>query len=226
MNSRKNGAAAAGETPAVSLLGIGMGYGAGARPENYILADINLSIMAGEFFVLVGPSGSGKSTLLKLVAGTAFANEGQVLFEGAPVRGPGRKRAMVFQSVDGPLFDWLTVGENIAFGLKIAGMPAAERNDIVARHVELVGLRGHESKFPHQLSGGMKQRVQIARTLAVGPDVVLMDEPFAALDALTRRVLQREIARIWRETGKSFIYVTHDIREALLLGQRVGVMSV
>ena len=216
----------AGSTPAVTLAGIGMGYGHAARPENYILADIDLTVGAGEFFVLVGPSGSGKSTLLKLVAGTAFPNEGKVLFEGAPVRAPGRERAMVFQSVDGPLFDWLTVADNIAFGLDIAGVGAAQRAETVARYVGLVGLRGHERKYPHQLSGGMKQRVQIARTLAVEPDVILMDEPFAALDALTRRVLQREIARIWSETGKTFIYVTHDIREALLLGQRVGVMSV
>lgn len=216
----------AGATPAVTVSGVAMGYGRETRPENYILANIDLAVGAGEFFVLVGPSGSGKSTLLKLVAGTAFPNEGKVLFAGEPVRGPGRKRAMVFQSVDGPLFDWLTVNENIAFGLEIAGMPAAMRREIVDRHIALVGLRGHETKYPHQLSGGMKQRVQIARTLAVEPDVVLMDEPFAALDALTRRVLQREIARIWSETGKTFIYVTHDIREALLLGQRIGVMSV
>jgi NitT/TauT family transport system ATP-binding protein len=210
----------------VRLDGVGMGYGHAPRPENYILADLDLTIGAGEFFVLVGPSGSGKSTLLKLIAGTAFPNEGRVSFEGAPVTGPGRKRAMVFQSVDGPLFDWLTVAENIGFGLRIAGVAREIRDATVARHVELVGLRGHEAKFPHQLSGGMKQRVQIARTLAVEPDVVLMDEPFAALDALTRRVLQREIARIWSETGKTFVYVTHDIREALLLGQRIGVMSV
>jgi NitT/TauT family transport system ATP-binding protein len=226
MNDKSIETMTAGTNPAVSMSGVGMGYGQGARPENYILAGIDLAVASGEFFVLVGPSGSGKSTLLKLIAGTAFPNEGRVLFEGAPVRGPGRKRAMVFQSVDGPLFDWLTVNDNIGFGLEIAGMPAARRKETVARYVALVGLRGHEKKYPHQLSGGMKQRVQIARTLAVEPDVVLMDEPFAALDALTRRVLQREIARIWSETRKTVIYVTHDIREALLLGQRVGVMSV
>lgn len=208
------------------LANVGMAYDARSAPANYILADINLTIEDGEFFVLVGPSGSGKSTLLKLIAGTATANEGQLLFKGAPITHPGRQRAMVFQSVDGPLFDWLTVSQNIGFGLEIARMPTAERKAVIAHHVELVGLTGHEHKFPHELSGGMKQRVQIARTLAVEPDVVLMDEPFAALDALTRRVLQREIARIWRETGKTFVYVTHDIREALLLGQRIGVMSV
>ena len=211
---------------AVSLQAVGMGYGSPIPPDRYILAGIDLEIAAGEFFVLVGPSGSGKSTLLKLIAGTAFPNEGKVLFRQAPITGPGRERGMVFQSVEGPLFDWLTVAENIGFGLRLAGMPRAERKAKVAHYTQLVGLTGHEKKFPHELSGGMKQRVQIARTLAVEPEVVLMDEPFAALDALTRRVLQREIGRIWRETRKTVIYVTHDIREALLLGERVGVMSV
>jgi NitT/TauT family transport system ATP-binding protein len=211
---------------AVRLEHVGMGYGRAPKPESYILADIELAVGIGEFFVLVGPSGSGKSTLLKLIAGTHFPNEGRIIFEGKPVAGPGRKRAMVFQSVDGPLFDWLTVAENVGFGLRIAKVPRERLAATVDHYVRLVGLAGHEAKFPHELSGGMKQRVQIARTLAVEPDVVLMDEPFAALDALTRRVLQREIARIWSETGKTFVYVTHDIREALLLGQRVGVMSV
>ena len=221
---------AAGQLPArtiaVSLQAVGMGYGPHIPPDRYILAGIDLEIAAGEFFVLVGPSGSGKSTLLKLIAGTAVPNEGRVLFHKAPIIRPGRERGMVFQSVEGPLFDWLTVAENIGFGLRLAGMPRDERNAKVAHYTRMVGLAGHEKKFPHELSGGMKQRVQIARTLAVEPEVVLMDEPFAALDALTRRVLQREIGRIWRETRKTVIYVTHDIREALLLGERVGVMSV
>ena len=132
---------------------------------------------------------------------------------------------MVFQSVDGPLFEWLTVADNVAFGPRMAGDSRVKQREIAARYIDLVGLTGHEGKYPHELSGGMKQRVQIARTLAAGPDIVLMDEPFAALDALTRRVLQREIARIWQETGCTFIYVTHDIREAVLLGERVAVMS-
>jgi len=202
-----------------------MGYGRVPEPADYVLADIELTIHAGEFFVLIGPSGSGKSTLLKLIAGTELPNEGRVIADGKPVTSPGRKRAMVFQSVDDPLFDWLTVAENIGFGLRLSKVARAKRDAVVDHYVRLVGLGGHEAKFPHELSGGMKQRVQIARTLAVEPDVVLMDEPLAALDALTRRVLQREIGRIWAETGKTFVYVTHDIREALLLGQRVGVIS-
>lgn len=211
--------------PSVKLERVGMGYAVNTPPERYILADINLEIGSDEFFVLVGPSGSGKSTLLKLIAGTAFAHEGKVLFGSDEITGPGRERAMVFQSVDGPLFDWLTVAENVEFGLDIAKISKEKRQAIGQTYIDLVGLTGHEHKFPHELSGGMKQRVQIARTLAVEPDVVLMDEPFAALDALTRRVLQKEIGRIWSQTGRCFVYVTHDIREALLLGQRIGVMS-
>jgi NitT/TauT family transport system ATP-binding protein len=210
---------------ALRLEQVSMSYGRTPTPANYVVAGIDLAINAGEFFVLIGPSGSGKSTLLKLIAGTELASEGRVIADGKPISSPDRKRAMVFQSVDGPLFDWLTVAENIGFGLRIAKVARPKRDAIVDHYVRLVGLAGHETKFPHELSGGMKQRVQIARTLAVEPDVVLMDEPLAALDALTRRVLQREIGRIWTKTGKTFVYVTHDIREALLLGQRVGVMS-
>jgi NitT/TauT family transport system ATP-binding protein len=211
---------------AVVLDDIAMAYPGARADAAPILEHVSLEVRRGEFFVLVGPSGSGKSTVLKLVAGTARPTAGRVLAdEGRPVSGPSVRRGMVFQSVDAPLFDWLRVRDNVAFGLRMAGMPRAEREQTAQRYVDLVGLRGSEAKFPHELSGGMKQRVQIARTLAASPEVVLMDEPFAALDAQTRRVLQREIARIWRETGKTFIYVTHDIREAVLLGERVAVMT-
>lgn len=213
--------------PAVVLQRVGLAY-PGAQSRELVLAEVSLTIAKGEFFVLVGPSGSGKSTLLKLLAGTAFPSEGKVL-AGAqarqPVTGPDRGRGMVFQSVEGPLFEWLSVIDNVAFGPRMAGKPRAECRALAQSYVDLVGLKGHEAKYPPELSGGMKQRVQIARTLAAGPEIVLMDEPFAALDALTRRVLQREIARIWRETGKTFVYVTHDIREAVLLGQRIAVLS-
>lgn len=218
MTSQQQGAA-------VRFERVGMAYPGQRAGSELILADVSLEIPEGEFFVLVGPSGSGKSTLLKLVAGTAFPTEGSVAAFGSPISGPAQSRGMVFQSVEGPLFDWLTVLDNVAFGPKMAGMGREARLKIAAEFIALVGLSGHEKKFPHQLSGGMKQRVQIARTLAAGPRVVLMDEPFAALDALTRRVLQREIARIWQETRCTLIYVTHDIREAVLLGQRIGVMT-
>ena len=210
---------------AIDFASVGMAYPGQAKGSELILAGLSLSIPEGEFFVLVGPSGSGKSTLLKLIAGTAVPTEGRVTTFGRPIDGPSRERGMVFQSVDGPLFDWLTVIENVGFGPKMAGAGRAERQATAQKFIDLVGLKGHERKFPAELSGGMKQRVQIARTLAADPKVVLLDEPFAALDALTRRVLQREIARIWAETGRTFLYVTHDIREAVLLGQRIGVMS-
>jgi NitT/TauT family transport system ATP-binding protein len=218
--------AAPATAPAVRFDGVAMAYPGQPAGSEPILADLSLDITEGSFFVLVGPSGSGKSTLLKLVAGTAFPSAGAVVADhGKVVTGPSRRRGMVFQSVDGPLFEWLTVADNVAFGPRMAGDSRVKQREIAARYIDLVGLTGHEGKYPHELSGGMKQRVQIARTLAAGPDIVLMDEPFAALDALTRRMLQREIARIWQETGRTFIYVTHDIREAVLLGERVAVMS-
>ena len=211
--------------PAVSFRDVAMVYPGQAAGSDPILEGITLDIRRGEFFVLVGPSGSGKSTLLKLVAGTGFPSAGSVEAFGAKVSSPAQDRGMVFQSVDGPLFDWLSVEDNVAFGPKMAGRDRKARRAIAAEYIDMVGLKGHEKKLPSELSGGMKQRVQIARTLAAGPEIVLMDEPFAALDALTRRVLQKELVRIWNETGRTFIYVTHDIREAVLLGQRVGVMS-
>ncbi len=190
-----------------------------------VLDRVSVAIGGGEFFVLVGPSGSGKSTLLRLMAGFVAPTAGQMLGpDGRPIRGPGLDRGMVFQSVDAPLFDWLTVIENVEFGLRMARMPKDERRRRAQRYVALVGLGGHEGKVPRELSGGMKQRVQIARALAVDPTVILMDEPFAALDAQMRRIMQREIVRIWSETQKTIAYVTHDIREAVLLGQRVGVL--
>lgn len=211
--------------PAVSFRDVAMIYPGQPAGSDPILEGITLDIRRGEFFVLVGPSGSGKSTLLKLVAGTGFPSAGAVAAFGTKVLRPAQDRGMVFQSVDGPLFDWLSVEDNVAFGPKMAGRDRSARRAIAAEYIDMVGLKGHEKKLPSELSGGMKQRVQIARTLAAGPEIVLMDEPFAALDALTRRVLQKELVRIWKETGRTFIYVTHDIREAVLLGQRIGVMS-
>jgi NitT/TauT family transport system ATP-binding protein len=218
-------AATAASNPTVIFDKVGMAYPGQKAGSELILADLSVSVSRGEFFVLVGPSGSGKSTLLKIVAGTERQTEGAVLFNNAPIKGPGRQRGMVFQSIEEPLFQWLTVTQNVAFGPSIAGKSRLESRKIAQHYIDLVGLRGHEQKLPHELSGGMKQRVQIARTLAAQPELILFDEPFAALDALTRRVLQKELTRIWKETGCTMIYVTHDIREAVLLGQRVAVMS-
>lgn len=211
--------------PAVVFDKVGMAYPGQKAGSELILADLSVAVAQGEFFVLVGPSGSGKSTLLKIVAGTERQTEGRVFANGEAIDGPDRRRGMVFQSIEEPLFQWLTVAENIGFGPSVAGKPRAECRTMAQHYIDLVGLRGHEEKFPHELSGGMKQRVQIARTLAAQPELILFDEPFAALDALTRRVLQKELTRIWRETSGTMVYVTHDIREAVLLGQRVAVMS-
>jgi len=191
-----------------------------------IIKDITLTVRPGEFFVLVGPSGCGKSTLLRMMAGIVAPSEGTLSEgDGVLITKPSRDRGMVFQSVDTPLFEWLTVAQNIGFGLHMQGVGRRERATRVANAVAMVGLRGHESKFPEQLSGGMKQRVQIARALAVEPSVLLMDEPFAALDAQTRLILQRQVVHIWQEIHTTVVYVTHDIREAAMLGERVAVMS-
>ena len=177
----------------------------------------------GEFSVLLGPSGCGKSTILRLVAGLDFPDQGQVLVNGQPVTGPGRDRGMVFQKYTS--FPWLTVAENIAYGMKVNGVPEGERRETVNRLVQAVGLSGFEKAYPDTLSGGMQQRVAIARTLALRPQVVLMDEPFGALDAQTRSDMQQMVLDLWDEEKNTIIFVTHDISEALLLGDRVVVFS-
>lgn len=192
---------------------------------HYIIKNINLVIKGGEFFILLGPSGCGKSTLLNIIAGFVAKSGGRLRLGNREIDRPGRERAVVFQQADSSLFPWLTVRENVEFGLKMRRMPKAERRETADRYIRLVGLAGHEDKFPRELSGGMKQRVQLARVLANDPDILLMDEPFGALDAMTRRTMQHELSRIWRQTGKTVIFVTHDIQEAILLGQRIAIMS-
>jgi NitT/TauT family transport system ATP-binding protein len=192
----------------------------------YVLENVDLTIQGGEFFILLGPSGCGKSTLLSIIAGFIKNTSGEVLVDNEKVMKPGRNRGVVFQQADSALFPWLTVKENVEFGLKMENIPKNIREEKSSHFIDLVGLKGHEGKFPKELSGGMKQRVQLARVLANDPDILLMDEPFGALDAMTRRTMQQELVRIWKEMNKTIIFVTHDIQEALLLGQRVGVMSV
>jgi NitT/TauT family transport system ATP-binding protein len=177
----------------------------------------------GEFRVLLGPSGCGKSTLLRLIGGLDSPDQGQVLVGGEPVSGPGRDRGMVFQKYTS--FPWLTVAENIAYGMKINGIPAAERQKTVERLVEAVGLSGFEKVYPDTLSGGMQQRVAIARTLALRPRVVLMDEPFGALDAQTRGDMQHLLLQIWDETASTVLFVTHDVEEAIYLADRIFILS-
>ncbi|MFD2236587.1 ABC transporter ATP-binding protein [Aureimonas populi] len=192
-------------------------------PGRRIVSDIDLRIEAGEFVCLLGPSGCGKSTILNAIAGFMRAG-GRLLVDGKPVAGPGPDRGVVFQSSEA-LFPWLSVEENVAYGLKLRKVPRARQREICAHYLSMVGLAHAAGQFPAQLSGGMRQRVQIARVLANEPAVVLMDEPFGALDAQTREVLQREVQRIWQATRTTFLFVTHDIAEAVLLADRVVTMT-
>jgi NitT/TauT family transport system ATP-binding protein len=197
-----------------------------SRGNRLVLNGIDLRIAAGEFLCIVGPSGCGKSTFLFMVAGLVPISAGRLEIGGAAIRGPSRDRGLVFQ--ESALFPWLSVRGNIAFGLNLQNCPtlSRERKDqIVADLIRLVGLQGFESHQPHELSGGMKQRAAIAACLATDPKVLLMDEPFGALDAQTRAILQRELLRIHETSGRTTLFVTHDIREAILLSDRVAVMS-
>lgn len=194
----------------------------GGRPFA-ALTGISLDVRAGEFLTLVGPSGCGKSTLLDLVAGLTTPTSGEILLDGAPISGPGLDRGIVFQQY--ALFPWRTALANIEFGLESKRVPRRERAELARHYLELVGLTGFGERYPHELSGGMRQRVAIARSLAFDPQVLLMDEPFAALDAQTRESLQEELLHIWDKTGKTIIFITHGIDEAVYLGQRVAVMT-
>jgi len=177
----------------------------------------------GEFRVLLGPSGCGKSTLLRLIAGLDQPDSGEVLVNEHPVHGPGKDRGMVFQKYTS--FPWLTVADNIAYGLKINAVPEGKRKEIVAQLIQDIGLSGFESAYPETLSGGMQQRVAIARTLALRPAVILMDEPFGALDAQTRSEMQQLLLKVWDETASTILFVTHDVEEAIYLADRIFIMS-
>ncbi len=189
----------------------------------HALKDANLSIRKGEFITLIGASGCGKSTLLRIIAGFEQPTSGEALMWGKPITEPGPQRGMVFQ--DYALFPWLSVRDNIAFGPTSRGVPKGEARDTVERFVDMVGLRKFADAYPHQLSGGMRQRVAIARVLANDAEIVLMDEPFGALDAMTRERLQEELLDIWAKTNLTVVFVTHAIEEAILLADRVVVMS-
>ncbi|HEY6542812.1 MAG TPA: ABC transporter ATP-binding protein [Ktedonobacteraceae bacterium] len=187
------------------------------------LRPVDVDIAAGEFVCLLGPSGCGKSTLLSIIAGLEPASSGKVLADGKEVWGPGTDRVLLFQ--EAALFPWLDVQRNVEFGLRQAGVGAKERAAIARRFIEIVHLKGFERSFAHQLSGGMRQRVAIARALAIDPAILLMDEPFGALDALTRDRLHAELESIWTATRKTVVFVTHNVREAVALGDRVLVFS-
>ncbi|MGF7158778.1 NitT/TauT family transport system ATP-binding protein [Rhodoligotrophos appendicifer] len=192
----------------------------------HALEAINLEIRDGEFFCLLGASGCGKTTLLNMLAGFEPVSRGSLTLNGKPITGPDSSRIMFFQDANEALFPWLTVSENVEFGLRIKGIPAAQRREPAEHYLSMVGLSQHKDKLPSELSGGMRQRVQIARALVMDPEIVLMDEPFAALDALTRRKMNLELLRIWESTRKTVVLVTHDIPEAILLSDRIAIMSV
>ena len=212
-------------TPAVQVRGVSKVFPAprADAPAVEALRDVSFEVAEGEFCCLLGHSGCGKTTLLNMLAGFDTPTQGELLVAGHPVAGPGWDRTMVFQ--DYALFPWLNVERNIAFGLDMKDVPTAEKNDIVLSHIRLVGLVGFEKHLPHQLSGGMRQRVAIARALAVNPRVALFDEPFAALDAQNRALLQDELVRISLATRKTMLLITHSIDEAVKLSDRVIVMT-
>jgi NitT/TauT family transport system ATP-binding protein len=194
------------------------------RAEVHALHDISLSVAEGEFVCLVGPSGCGKSTLLDILAGLTRPDAGRVLADNKPVQGPGRQRLVMFQ--ESALFPWLDTFGNVMFGLKLrSDLTNPQRREIALEHLRLVGLEGFTHAHVHELSGGMKQRVALARALAPDPQVLLMDEPFSALDALTRDQLCDDLQRIWGESGKTILFVTHNVREAVCLADRVVLLA-
>jgi len=193
------------------------------RSQILVLDNVSVAIADNEFICLLGPSGCGKSTLLKIVAGFTKQDSGTIEVDGFPIDGPSPQRAMVFQ--DFALFPWLTVEQNVLFGLQLAGKSEEELKEASARFIAMVGLNGFEKAYPHQLSGGMKQRVGIARILAISPRILLMDEPFGALDAFTRMEMQEELVNIWKRDSHTTVFVTHDVDEAVYLADRIVVMS-
>jgi len=186
-----------------------------------VLKGIDFEVNRGEVFVIMGPSGSGKSVLLKHIIGLETPDEGEILVEGMPVRRPDPRRIFVFQ--ENGVFPWLNVHENVGFGLR--RQTREERDNIIARYIDMVGLGGFENAYPHELSGGMRQRVEIARALAANPDIIYMDEPFGALDFLTRLKMRTDLVRIWQSEKKTILFVTHDIEEAVQLAGRILIMT-
>jgi NitT/TauT family transport system ATP-binding protein len=206
----------------ISVRGVGKSF-VSKRGAHHALSDVDLEIDAGQFVCLCGPSGCGKSTLLNLIAGLEHPDRGSVTVEGKPISGPGPDRSVMFQ--DSALFPWLTVRKNVEFGLELAKWPRAEWDARVEQYLKKVHLWRFRDAYVHELSGGMRQRVALARALAPEPRVLLMDEPFAALDAQTRDVLHAELEQIWRATKKTVVFVTHNVREAVRLGDRVIVLA-
>ena len=191
--------------------------------DKTVLEDINFSMQSGEFVTFVGSSGCGKSTLLRLIAGLDHPSGGRIQVDGSPVEGPGPDRGMVFQKYS--LYPWLNAADNVAFGMRLQGMTSADVRDRTAYFLEVVGLRDAATKLPRELSGGMQQRVAIARALATNPNVLLLDEPFGALDLQNRETMQDFLHKLWQRTGLTVLLITHDVEEALVLAQRVHVLA-
>jgi NitT/TauT family transport system ATP-binding protein len=209
--------------PKLSLCNLRKEYINGAGHNLVVLDKLNLSVQEGEFISILGPSGCGKSTLLEIIAGLQSVSDGEITINGIALDKTHSKPAIVFQHYG--LFPWLTVQRNIEYGLKIRGVDRRTRVSAVKKHIAMVNLDGFEKFYPHELSGGMQQRVALARALATNPDILLLDEPFAALDAQTREMCQRELLHLWQQTGVTIIFVTHDVGEAIYLSDRVIVMS-
>lgn len=212
------------QPPKLEVRNVSKSFRRGAAGTLHVLQDISLEVANLEFLALLGPSGCGKSTLLRIIDGLIPCDTGSIHLNGQDVTGtPGRGRGMVFQTFD--LFPWRTALSNVEFGLEIKGVPKAERLEISRRYIKLVGLSGFEDSLPHELSGGMQQRVGIARAFAIRPEVLLMDEPFGALDVQTRDILQDELLRMWEQEQKTVLFVTHSIEEAIYLADRIILFS-
>ncbi len=214
--------AKAATSTALRIDNVGKHYALEGKPLE-VLKDISLDIAQGEFFAIVGASGCGKSTLLRLIAGLDSEYDGQIIWQGSRVQEPSLDRGIVFQ--EHRLFPWMTVQQNVALAFEATSVPESERRERVQKQISLVGLGGFETAYPHQISGGMSQRVAIARALVLRPKLLLLDEPFGALDALTRLKLQQELQRLWENDGLTTVLVTHDVEEAVFLADRIVVMN-
>lgn len=203
---------------------VSLTFNKGRANEYHALENATMKVRRGEFYCLLGPSGCGKSTILNLIAGFAQPDSGIIRMDRQPVIDAGTERVMVFQDASSALFPWLRTHQNVEFGLTVQGISTARASERAMDYLDLVGLKEHAHKFPYELSGGMKQRCQLARALVLEPEVLLMDEPFAALDAISKRIMQKELLRIWQQYRMTVVYITHDVNEAMLLAQRVAVM--
>ena len=215
---------ASGTWDELALENVSMTFNSGKPNEYRALANTTIKVRRGEFYCLLGPSGCGKSTVLNLIAGFTPPSSGRIRIGERQVVSAGTDRVVVFQDATNALFPWLRTHENVEFGLSIQEVPKREAAQRAAKYLDLVGLRDHAQKYPYELSGGMKQRCQLARALVLEPEVLLMDEPFAALDAISKRIMQKELLRIWQQFRMTIVYITHDVGEAVLLGQKVAMM--